>query len=713
MKSGIILLVMIMAPLVSCNCPVDRVHTLDHCVFYLQCFHNITAGSISRECLGSTNYDVIVDVTLVDATDQFDTTSDQEFLSLITSLKVSGNWSETKLTFLENMYRLKALHINNNNIKMIYDSPFRHLTRLEELNLSGNQLSHIEELFQFDSYPNKLKKLCLSHNAIQEIPGDTFFELTNLKELDLSYNSITELYEEPFSNLTNLVILKLNHNNIKNLNGAMNNLFNLKHLYLAHNQIENIVEQSIKIIYHLETIDISKNHLENLKTNLFSRHWNHFDDHSICKIKLSQNHISYVPNATVVPEFKTRLIRNSHHHKVMNIFTELDLSQNSITHVEFNAFQSIVQLITLDISCNRLISFTVNPNDLRYVKYLNLSKNFLQTLHYSSFASMINLQNLDLSNNNMDFIPDQSLINNHQLKLINMTYNEIVEIRRMRITFNRDGGVLDLTNNGITVLNLSPGDAYGLTILILRSNNITEPFLIKLNQQPTLVHLDMSYNLIEELDEESLQLPITLGILDLSYNLIQRIGPSSFHRVAHLKTLRLSHNKLASVEFGAFEGLAVLVNLDLSYNNIGRLDSKTLMDLKMLSVLSLRNNDLFYIDHSSWFAHKQNLRIYLDGNSFSCDWLAEALSDNNNGYSKMRPTVLKTTFTGHSIEGIPCKQDVGNFVQPNKNYMIADERLLVTNQKILEAVQEQTSFLKKHIWRFVLQDAERNAKSTK
>ncbi|XP_045501728.1 leucine-rich repeat-containing G-protein coupled receptor 5-like [Colias croceus] len=708
METATIVFILIMVPMIFGDCPYEKIRNMGHCHYNIHCTHDIKGIKIQRECQGSTNYDVILDVTLVNATDRFDTTSELDFLSMITSLKISGNWPETNLTFLENMYRIKTLHLIDNQIKRIFDSPFRHLNRLENLNLSRNHLTDIEELFQFDSYPNKVKKLSLSHNNIQEIPGDTFSELTNLIELDLSFNQISELYEEPFYNLTNLETLRLNNNLIKNLNGAMNNLLNLKHLYLRVNQIQNIDIESIKVIYHLETFDISQNQLENLKPIMFSRHWYHFGDHSVCKIILSENHITYVPNATVSNEIGYRTTRNLFKQR-MDVFTELDLSQNSISHIEYNAFQSIVQLTSLDISCNRLITFDINAKDLRYVKYLNLSQNYLQTLHYKSFAAMINLQNLDLSHNNMDYFPDQPLSNNYRLKLLNFTFNDIVQINSLRISFNREGGILDLSNNGLSYLNLPTGDAIGLTILILSSNNITEPSLIKLNHQPDLVQLDMSKNLIQELDKSSLQLPVTLGLLDLSTNYIQRIGPSSFHRVPHLKTLRLSYNFLTGIDYGTFEGLTSLLNLDLAHNKITHLDSKVLMDLKMLSVLSLRDNGLTYLDHSNWLSHKQDLRVYLDDNEFSCDWLATALNDFNNGYSKMRPTVLNTNISGNSIEGIPCKQEVGNLIQQSPNFGETDERLLVINQKILEAVQEQTSFLRKNIWRFVLQDAERNS----
>ncbi|VVC93666.1 unnamed protein product [Leptidea sinapis] len=681
------------------------IHSIGHCNYNVHCRNTVGGIKLKKECQYSTNYNVSIDVTLRDASDVFHNSADLDLLAMVTKLTVSGNWPQTNLSFLDSMYRLKSLNIINNNIFVIYDSPFGHLSRLENLNLSRNHLTDIEELFQFD-YKNKLKKLSLAHNSISEIPGDTFSELTSLLELDLSYNNIYELIEEPFSNLTSLKKLILSYNKIKNINGALNNLLDLKHLYLRNNYIENIELESIKIISHLETFDVAQNQLVGIKPLMFSRHWYHFDEHTLCKIILSENHITHILNST--SENYNAYETKSQKTQRIDVFTELDLSKNSISHIEYDAFQSMDNMISLDLSCNKLFTFEVNADDLRYVRYLNLSTNSLHTLHFQSFVSMKYLQNLDLSHNQMDYFPDQSLSNNYMIKLINMTYNDIASLQSLRITFNHVGGVLDLSNNSISKLNLPRGDAVGLSILILSSNNISDLYLIKLSHQSDLEQIDLTYNYIQELDKSSLQLPEKLAVLDLSHNSIVKIGPSTFSRVNQLKTLRLSHNYLSEIEYGAFQGLSDLQNLDLAYNRIVMLDSKVMMDLKHLIILSLRHNGMVVLDHRHWIKHMQEINVYLDSNNFACDWLATALSDYYNGFSKMRPTVLNQSDSGHSIEGIPCEQTVGNLMEIPDKTSIADERLLVINQKILEAVLEQTSFLRKYLWRVVRNDAQKN-----
>ncbi|KAG6460594.1 hypothetical protein O3G_MSEX012089 [Manduca sexta] len=836
---------------------------------------NIRGIHLHNECLESANYPVTVDLKLTNAVERFDYRIEQDFLGFITSLTISADWAETSLSLLQYTTRLQKLILSSNNIEKITGKPFYFLNNLESLDLSNNQLTNVDELFQFELHPNKLFKLSLAYNRIEELPGDVFEELTSLIELDLSYNKINNINEEPFSNLTSLETLRLNNNLIKNLNGAVNNLHILKNLYLRDNQIQNIDVQSLKIITHLETFDVSRNQLEKINSIVFLRHWKHLGGKKICKIILSDNHINVLPNTS--KEISARYTRSARPYSV-DVLTEVDLSNNEISDIEYNAFQSLFKMISLDLSRNKIIDFVVNADDLEHVKYLNLSGNYIVRLYFESFSAMKNLQNLDLSHNYLDYIPDQTFTNTYNLKNVNMTYNEIAIIKNLHIKmfhpeggvldlsnnglnqlkipfgqglrltilklhsnnisipslidlihqtdlmtldlsknmiielnntslrlpvnllsldlrnkiidfvvnaddlehvkylnlsgnyivrlyfesfsamknlqnldlshnyldyipdqtftntynlknvnmtyneiaiiknlhikmFHPEGGVLDLSNNGLNQLKIPFGQGLRLTILKLHSNNISIPSLIDLIHQTDLMTLDLSKNMIIELNNTSLRLPVNLLSLDLSCNMIRSIGPSTFHRMGHLKTLRLSRNKLSTIEYGAFQGLTVLQNLDLSFNEIKFLDSKLLMDLKLLSVLSLRSNGMLYLNYKSWYGHKHDLKVFVDGNFLTCEWLVSALNNFNNGFSKMRPAALVVPALGNSVEGIPCvseNKESEKLTDISSKSLMDDDRLLVTSQKILEAVREQTYYLRKysHIWPSIFKDTE-------
>ncbi|KOB65276.1 Leucine-rich transmembrane protein [Operophtera brumata] len=693
-------------------CLHDKIQRYSNCSFHYQCHGNIGA-QLPQECQEASNDPVTVDLMLIDAHEQFHDHIDQDFLSFVTTLTISGIWPQTKLMFLQFTTRLINLNLSGNQIEAIDGEAFFTLGSLETLDLSNNKLTKFDELFHFQFHPNKLSKLSLAYNEIKQIPKDAFEELTFLTELDLSNNYISDLTAEPFCNLTNLETLRLNHNKIKNLNGAVNNLQNLKHLYLRGNQIDNIDMESLKIIIHLETFDVSLNHLEKIKPMMFSRHWDHLGGHSVCKIIMSANHITSVPNATSWSwEITTRFARHLGRGRVaaVDVLTELDLSKNKISTIEYNAFQSLVKLNSLDLSKNRIIDFVVNATDIALVRYLNLSNNYISTLYFESFSRMKSLQNLDLSHNKLDYIPDQTFDNNNDLRHVNMTFNEIEKLDNLHINKFHPGGILDLSNNGLTQLGISPGEGRRLAVLVLHSNNITDPSLVDLWYLTDLKNLDMSRNQIRELDESSLRLPVVLYYLDLSCNLIEKIGPSTFLRIGHLKTLRLAHNHLTSIEYGAFRGLSSLLNLDLSFNSLRMVDSKLFMDLKSLLVLSLRHNELLVLKDEAWYGHKFNLKVHLEGNNFTCEWLGEALKNYNNGYSKMRPTVLEMTISGHSLDGIPCipgHSELANLELQASGSGMTDDRLLIISQKILEAVREQTYYLKKFTWRSLQEDAER------
>ncbi|KAG7301715.1 hypothetical protein JYU34_014703 [Plutella xylostella] len=704
-KGLLLIIALSSVTLVSAYCPVDRIEKLGYCVFRVHCRGTVNNITLPAHCQGSPNHPVRVDLTITEAIDRFDDNLvNTDFLDAITTLRISGTWPTTtvEIPLLQYTSNVENLYLIGNNFEQISANSFSELGRLENLDLSHNRLTTVEGLFQFDSNP-MLKRLSLAYNSISDLPSDTFDELTSLVELDLSHNNIQDLTQEPFSNLTNLEILRLNNNTIRDLNGAVNNLTSLKHLFVRGNQLQNIDAESLQVIYHLETFDVSCNDLDTLKPAIFWRHWMHFEGQSTCKILLSDNRITSLPNATF-KEMTDRFTRDAYDEHNIEVSTELYLSNNEISNIEYNAFQTIVQLSYLDLSRNKLKDFIVNPDDLANVRFLNLSSNVITHIYFQSFSALNNLYNLDLSRNQLDDIPERSFINNFNLKNVNLTHNNFKDVTNLRIRiFHPSGGMLDLSNNGLSKLRIQYGEALRLTMLVLDSNNITDLALVYLREQNDLKSLILTNNQISHLHKNSLYLPIALMFLDLSFNQISVIGPSSFSRVSHLQTLRLSHNNITAISYGTFNGLKELRNLDLSFNKITFLDSKVLMEMKLLQFLSIRHNEMDYLNDKSWLGHKLDLQVCVDGNNFTCGWLSTALANFDNGFSKMRPVAFEKALLGTTLEGISCIEDeeVSQPLVDLNSYSDIDERLLVTSQKILEAIREQTVYLKKMVWHSV------------
>ncbi|VVC87080.1 unnamed protein product [Leptidea sinapis] len=102
------------------------------------------------------------------------------------------------------------------------------------LNLSGNAISTLSR----DLNLPKLQKLDLSHNQINLIESDAFYNVTMLQRLDLSHNQISNVYKEMFNGLINLERLNLSHNHISQLSmGTFDYLIGLKQLDITENPL--------------------------------------------------------------------------------------------------------------------------------------------------------------------------------------------------------------------------------------------------------------------------------------------------------------------------------------------------------------------------------------------------------------------------------------------------------------------------------------------
>ena len=121
---------------------------------------------------------------------------------------------EVNLKGEELKINLNGKKIENLDLKLLCSLYYKNL---EELDLSNNNLSNIEEMKNLNS-PN-LKIIILKNNKIEDIEPLKNITSTNIKKIDLSFNKIINVnpLEEIIKNNKKIEKINLENNKIKNI----------------------------------------------------------------------------------------------------------------------------------------------------------------------------------------------------------------------------------------------------------------------------------------------------------------------------------------------------------------------------------------------------------------------------------------------------------------------------------------------------------------
>uniref|UniRef100_A0A915KF17 LRRCT domain-containing protein n=1 Tax=Romanomermis culicivorax TaxID=13658 RepID=A0A915KF17_ROMCU len=556
------------------------------------------------------------------------------------------------ITFSTIFSSLKELYLHDNNLHILPPC-LKLLTNLEILNLKSNKLLNAEES-NFENFKFSLKELHISFNLLTKVPDEILRGNSNLKHLDLSKNEIRLLSEFDAEKLLNL---NLAGNNLKFLRDkrVFASAPNLAYMDLSYNRIQDLAEDIFEFSTNLESLFLQHNKLEIFPVAAF-RHLSKLrhlimDNNFIIALPVEAfnsmknlEHLSLKNNrihAILAETFPPRSLKslksvklsfNSISFLAPKTFADLptlksiELQANDLESLATYSFSNLSNLIKLDLSMNKINrTFQLTFFDLPKLQYLSLSSNFLNKIESGTFSDVSNLEILDLSRNHFIKFESQYLYGLKRLKKLNLAGNYITNVELN--DFKSHLIDLDLSSNLLQQVDEKTfAEFYQLVKLNLAENSLMDVHNKAFLSDHRLSDVNLSRNELTFVRKMTFSGQKMLNNLDLSGNFLRKIDPIAFGQ-DNLHNLYLNSNKFQHVPQQALELVkGSLCSLDLSDNQIPFLESKYFDGLKNLTVLKLSSNIIQRIEEAS-FKGLSNLKVLcLDHNPVT-DWHPNAFKD--------------------------------------------------------------------------------------
>ena len=155
--------------------------------------------------------------------------------------------------------------------------------------------------------------------------------------------------------------------------------------------------------------------------------------------------------------------------------------------------------------------------------------------------------------------------------------------------------------------------------LVLRGRNITYVSYKTFNLYSIrlLHHIDLNFNMIEELHANTFTFQSNLKAISIANNKIDRIARYAFRNLDKLEWLNLSHNSLKTLNFDMLHNVPSLRILDFSYNRLKTLP-QTWTNVHTLEVLDLSYNKLCNLPWKNLSQLSFLKELGLRGNPWKC-----------------------------------------------------------------------------------------------
>lgn len=409
-------------------------------------------------------------------------------------------------------------------------------------------------------YDDNLKGLKFYNNSITSIEPSSPAHFNNLQEISLKQNNITFLSEGLFTANHRLRIVDLSYNNISAVENTTFVSNSITHLNLRHNQLQKV---DFKLPNWLINLELSFNLISYIAKNVFS------ETAELKTLKLNNNIIKTLPIGLFTSN---------------NNLHELDLSHNSISAVGKVTFSFQIKNLNLQSNNLQTLGFILPI----FSQLLDLSFNQISFIDNSSFSGMALLTILRLNNNRLQNLPAGLFSSMDSLKELYLQHNNITLLTNGWFESNNNLKILDLSYNSIFYV--------GDVALVSRS----------------IQYLNLQYNKIQNVN---FTLPVYIDHLDLGFNLIDQINENCFLETTALRELNLSNNFLKTIPPGLFRSLDDVKDINLQHNNIIFIPNELLSPHDSLNnvTLNLSHNNISFINRDS-FPTRAVTNLYLQHN---------------------------------------------------------------------------------------------------